>query len=64
MSTNDKIRNKAEELKGRTKENVGEATGDENLRAEGRADRAEGNVRQAGEKVKDAGKKVKDAFKK
>ncbi|MFC4118088.1 CsbD family protein [Nonomuraea zeae] len=64
MSTGDKIRNKVQELKGRAKENVGDATGDENLRAEGRADQTKGGMKQAGEKVKDAGKKVKDAFKK
>jgi uncharacterized protein YjbJ (UPF0337 family) len=64
MGTDDKIRNKAQELKGRAKENVGDVTDDDDLRVEGRADQAEGGLRQAGEKVKDAGKKVKDAFKK
>ncbi|MEV4284497.1 CsbD family protein [Nonomuraea bangladeshensis] len=64
MSAEDKISNKAQELKGRAKENLGDATGDEELRAEGRADQTEGGLKQAGEKVKDAGKKVKDAFKK
>lgn len=64
MGTEDKFSNKAEELKGRAKENIGEATGDEELRAEGRADQTEGGLKQAGEKLKDAGKKVKDVFKK
>ncbi|MFI7441645.1 CsbD family protein [Nonomuraea indica] len=64
MGTEDKFSHKAEELKGRAKENIGEATGDEELRAEGRADQTEGGLKQAGEKLKDAGKKVKDAFKK
>ncbi|QYC43245.1 CsbD-like protein [Nonomuraea coxensis DSM 45129] len=64
MSAENKISNKAQELKGRAKENLGDATGDEELRAEGRADQTEGGLKQAGEKVKDAGKKVKDAFKK
>ena len=32
---------------------VGRATGDEQLEAEGHADQASGNVKQAGEKVKD-----------
>ncbi|GII05269.1 CsbD family protein [Planobispora takensis] len=62
MGTDDKIANKAQELKGRVKENVGDATDDRDLQAEGRADQTEGSLRQAGEKVKDAGKKVKDAF--
>ncbi|GAA3447958.1 CsbD family protein [Planomonospora venezuelensis] len=62
MGADDKIANKAEEIKGTAKENLGDLTGDEDLRAEGRADRMEGSVKQAGEKVKDAGKKIKDAF--
>ncbi|MET8993394.1 CsbD family protein [Nonomuraea wenchangensis] len=64
MSAEDKVSNKAQEFKGRAKENLGDVTGDEELRAEGRADQTEGGLKQAGEKVKDAGKKVKDAFKK
>ncbi|MEV0199581.1 CsbD family protein [Nonomuraea sp. NPDC050691] len=64
MGTDDKISNKAEELKGRAKENIGDLTDDEDLQAEGRADQAEGGLKQAGEKVKDAAEKVKDAFKK
>lgn len=40
MGTEDKLSGKAEELKGRAKKSVGDATGDEELRAEGRADRA------------------------
>jgi uncharacterized protein YjbJ (UPF0337 family) len=53
MGTDDKIENKAEELKGKGKESVGEATGDEQLQAEGETDQAKGNLKQAGEKVKD-----------
>ena len=53
MATDDKIANKAEEMKGQTKETVGRATDDEQLEAEGRADQASGNLKQAGEKVKD-----------
>ncbi|GAA3104452.1 hypothetical protein GCM10020001_022400 [Nonomuraea salmonea] len=64
MGTDDKFRNKAQELKGRAKENVGDVTDDEELRAEGRADQTEGGLKQAGEKIKDAGRKVKDTFKK
>jgi uncharacterized protein YjbJ (UPF0337 family) len=64
MGAEDKFSNKAEELKGRAKENIGDVTDDEELRAEGRADQAEGSLKQAGEKVKDAGKKIKDAFRK
>ncbi len=61
MGADDKIRNKAQELGGKGKEAVGDATGDDRLAAEGRADQSESNLRQAGEKVKDAGRNIKDA---
>ena len=53
MGTDDKIDNKAEELKGKAKEAVGDATNDRDLQSEGQADQASGNLKQAGEKVKD-----------
>lgn len=53
MSTEDKLSNKAQELKGKMKEGAGDATDDESLENEGRADQAKGNLKQAGEKVKD-----------
>jgi uncharacterized protein YjbJ (UPF0337 family) len=53
MGTDDKIGNKAEELKGKAKETVGDATDDEQLQAEGEADQTKGGLKQAGEKVKD-----------
>ncbi|AHH97944.1 CsbD family protein [Kutzneria viridogrisea] len=58
MSTGDKFENKAEELKGKAKEAAGNATGNEQLQAEGKADQAAGGLKQAGEKVKDAVKNV------
>ncbi|MEV7965933.1 CsbD family protein [Sphaerisporangium sp. NPDC088356] len=63
MGADDKISNKAEELKGKVKKGVGDATGDDELRAEGEADETKGNMKQAGERVKDAAKNVKNAFK-
>jgi uncharacterized protein YjbJ (UPF0337 family) len=54
MGTDDKVRNKAQELGGKAKERLGEATDDERLEAEGRTDQTEADVKQAGEKVKDA----------
>jgi len=54
MGTNDKIDNKTDELKGKVKEAVGDATDDRDLEAEGQADQTRGNLKQAGEKVKDA----------
>jgi uncharacterized protein YjbJ (UPF0337 family) len=54
MGNEDKIRNKGEEIGGVAKENVGKATGDRDLQAEGKGDQTKANLKQAGEKVKDA----------
>lgn len=54
VSFADKFSNKAQELRGRVKRNIGEVTGDRRLRAEGGADEVKGNLKQAGEKIKDA----------
>jgi uncharacterized protein YjbJ (UPF0337 family) len=53
MGTDDKIGNKAEELKGKAKEGVGKATGDQELENQGKGDQAKSNLKQAGEKIKD-----------
>jgi uncharacterized protein YjbJ (UPF0337 family) len=57
MSDQDKVKNTAETAKGKAKEGLGNATGNESLEAEGQADQAKGDLKQAGEKVKDAFKK-------
>ena len=57
MATEDKAADKAEEVKGTVKENVGRAVGNPELEAEGKTDRVAGNLEQAGEKVKDAFRK-------
>ncbi len=54
VSFADKVRVKAQEMRGRIKRNIGEVTGDRGLEAEGRTDEVMGNLKQAGEKVKDA----------
>jgi uncharacterized protein YjbJ (UPF0337 family) len=54
VGTDDKMANKAQEMKGKVKETTGRATDDEQLEAEGRADQVSGSLKQAGEKVKDA----------
>ena len=54
MGVDEKADNKADELKGKGKKTVGDATDDRDLEAEGRAQEAKGNLKQAGEKVKDA----------
>jgi uncharacterized protein YjbJ (UPF0337 family) len=64
MGLDDKISNKAEDLKGKTKEGTGKATGDEQLEGEGKGDQASASVKDGVENVKDAGKDIKDAFKK
>ncbi len=53
MGLADKAQNKAEELKGEGKEAAGRATGDDELKAEGKTDQAKGDLKQAGEKIKD-----------
>ncbi len=57
MGADDKIKNKAEELAGKGKEQAGRATGDEQLQAEGRVDQDKSDLKQAGEKVKDVFKR-------
>ena len=57
MATEDKAANKVTEIKGKAKEGLGKATGDEEMEAEGKTDQAKGNLKQAAEKVKDAVKK-------
>ena len=59
MGADDKLSNKADELKGRAKEAVGDATDNEQWQAEGRAERVKADIKQAGEKVKDAFKSDK-----
>jgi uncharacterized protein YjbJ (UPF0337 family) len=54
MGLDDKMQNKAEELKGEAKERTGGATGDESMQAEGKLDKSKADLKQAGEKVKDA----------
>jgi uncharacterized protein YjbJ (UPF0337 family) len=54
MGTEDKIANKTESMTGKVKETVGNATHNDDLKAQGQADQASGNLKQAGEKVKDA----------
>lgn len=53
MSTTDKTKNKAQEVKGKVKEKAGAATGNHDLEARGRADQTKANMKQVGEKVKD-----------
>lgn len=54
MGADDKIQNKVDEISGDAKERIGDATNNEDLQAEGAADKSKANLKQAGEKVKDA----------
>jgi uncharacterized protein YjbJ (UPF0337 family) len=62
VSFGDKVKNKAEELKGEVKERYGDATDNERLQAEGATEKTEAKAKQAGEHVKDAAHDVGDAF--
>ncbi len=54
MGIADKAKNAAQDLAGKAKEAVGDATDNERLEAEGKADQAEAKVRKTGEDIKDA----------
>ncbi|MGL5912207.1 MAG: CsbD family protein [Phycicoccus sp.] len=57
MSAADKIKNAAEDLKGKAKEAAGKTTDNERLEAEGRTDQTAADVKKAGENAKDAFKR-------
>ena len=57
MGKDDKTQNKVDEIGGKAKEQIGQATGDENLERQGQNDQSKANLKQAGEKVKDAFKR-------
>jgi uncharacterized protein YjbJ (UPF0337 family) len=54
MAAADKVNNSADRAKGKLKEVVGKARGDDDLRDEGKDDQSVAKLKQAGEKVKDA----------
>jgi uncharacterized protein YjbJ (UPF0337 family) len=54
MGFEDKIKNEAEDLKGKAKEAMGKLTGDHEKEAEGKTDQAKSDLKDAGEKVKDS----------
>ena len=66
MWNRDEVRGKADQVKGRMKEKVGDLKGDERLRNEGQSDRATGEMeegfgrgrRKVGEAIKDIGNKI------
>ena len=54
MGIFDKAKDKAEELEGKVKQQIGKHTDDQELQNEGAVDETKGDLKQAGEKVKDA----------
>ena len=57
MGATDKAKNKADEVGGKAKEKLGQATGDTGTENEGKGDQVKSNLKDAGEKVKDAFRK-------
>lgn len=53
MGLGDKISNAAQDAKGKVKEGVGDATDDERMEAEGKADQVGASAKKAGESIKD-----------
>lgn len=59
MGLDDKISNKAEDLGGKAKEAAGSATGDDQLKNEGKGDQISSAIKDGVEDVKDAAGKIK-----
>ncbi len=59
----DKVSHKVEEMTGKAKEGVGDATDNERLQAEGAAQESSGKIKQAGDDVVDALRDASDARK-
>lgn len=54
MGLADKAKNAAEDVAGKAKEAVGNVTGSDELRNEGKADQGKSSLKKAGENIKDA----------
>jgi uncharacterized protein YjbJ (UPF0337 family) len=54
MGLDDKLKNKAQEAKGKAKEGAGAASDDQRMKNQGKDDQMKADLKQAGEKVKDA----------
>lgn len=53
MGIADKAKNAVEDLTGKAKEAIGDAKGDDQLKAEGKTDQSKASAKKAGENVKD-----------
>lgn len=56
----DRESHKGEEVRGKIKEGVGDAIGDDRLERQGQTDQASARTKEAGEDLKDAAAKMKD----
>jgi uncharacterized protein YjbJ (UPF0337 family) len=54
MSATDKLKNTIDDVAGKAKEAIGNVTGDDSKKNEGKFDQAKADLKGAGEKVKDA----------
>lgn len=57
MGMGDRIKQKADEMRGKTKKKTGQALDNEQMQAEGTAQEKKAQAKQAGEKAKDVFKK-------
>jgi uncharacterized protein YjbJ (UPF0337 family) len=63
VGADDKIKNQAQDSKGKAKEAAGAATGNESLKAKGKDDQGRAKAKEAGRHTKEAAKDVKDTLK-
>lgn len=63
MGMDDRISNKAEDLKGRAKESVGAVTDNDDLKAEGQSDQRKASAKDKVEDVKDKAHDIQDKVK-
>ena len=61
--TDEKVSHKVEEMTGAVKKNVGDATDNESLEAEGRREQSAAKAKQAGDSMKDAAGHALDSAK-
>jgi uncharacterized protein YjbJ (UPF0337 family) len=54
MGDSDKLKNSTDSTLGSAKEKIGDATGDDEQKTEGKVDQTKADLKQAGENVKDA----------
>ncbi|RNI19915.1 CsbD family protein [Flexivirga caeni] len=62
MGLTDKAKNAAQDMAGKAKHAAGSVTGNDDLKAEGKADQNESQLKSAGENVKDAGENIKETL--